>query len=126
MKIGITIYKKKGGKLKMKIELTRYQAQQIELALIDREIKLKKIIDAGYFKPLTDDRKIPEELSEIKSFKKAQAITTLLMLEIEQKISEEEEKENQGKITIQDYDKTEDEIRKYYAKLREEEQSKNV
>ena len=37
-----------------------------------------------------------------------------------------EEKENQGKITIQDYDKTEDEIRKYYAKLREEEQSKNV
>ena len=108
----------------MKIELTRYQAQQIELALMDREIKLKKIIDAGYFKPLTDDS--PEELSEIKSFKKAQAITTLLMLEIEQKISEEEEKENKGKITIQDYDKTIDEMREYYAKLHEKEQSENV
>ena len=110
----------------MKIELTRYQAQQIELALIDREMKLKKIIDAGYFKPLTDDRKIPEELSEIKSFKRAQAITTLLILEIEQKVSEEEEKENKGKITIQDYDKTIDEMREYYAELREKEQSKNV
>ena len=31
-----------------------------------------------------------------------------------------------GKITIQDYDKTEDEMREYYAKLHEEEQSENV
>lgn len=112
--------------MKIELEITKYQAQQIELALIDREAKLKKIIDANYFKPLTDDRKIPEELSEIKTFKKAQAITTLLLLEIEQKISEEEAKENQGKITIQDYDKTANEMRKYYAKLREEEQSENV
>lgn len=35
-------------------------------------------------------------------------------------------KKNQGKITIQDYDKTANEMRKYYAKLREEEQSENV
>lgn len=110
----------------MKIELTKYQAQQIELALIDREIKLKKIIDADYFKPLSDEGKIPEELSEIRTFKKAQAITTLLLLEIEQKITEEEDKENQGKITIQDYDKTMNEMRKFYAKLREQEKSENI
>ena len=37
-----------------------------------------------------------------------------------------EYEEEQRKITIQDYDKTEDEMREYYAKLHEEEQSKNV
>lgn len=110
----------------MKIELTRYQAQQIEIALMDREIKLKKIIDAGYFKPLTDDRNIPEELSEIKTFKKAQAITTLLLLEIEQKIYEEENKKNQGKITIEDYNKTANEMKEFYEKLNEKKQSENV
>ena len=37
-----------------------------------------------------------------------------------------EYEEEQGKITIQDYDKTEDEMKEFYAKLHEKEQSENV
>lgn len=39
---------------------------------------------------------------------------------------EKEAEENQLKITIQDYDKTEDEIREFYAKLHEKKQSENI
>lgn len=41
---------------------------------------------------------------------------------------EEEAEEDQGKITIQDYDKpiTINEMRKFYAKLREQEESENI
>lgn len=78
----------------MKIELTKYQAQQIELALIDREIKLKKIIDEDYFKPVIDEGKIPEELSEIRGFKMALATTMLLLLEVQRKQFEETKNEH--------------------------------
>ena len=72
--------------MKIELELTKYEAQQIELALIDREVKLKKTIDADYFKPLIDKEKIPEELNEIKTFKRGLATTMLLLLEIERKM----------------------------------------
>ena len=39
---------------------------------------------------------------------------------------EKEAEENQGKITIQDYDKTANEMREFYEKIHEKEQSENI
>ena len=77
--------------MKIDLEVTVYQAEQIELALIDREIKLKKLIDADYFKPQIDESKIPEELSEIRTLKRSLATTMLLELEIQRKVFEGKE-----------------------------------
>ena len=65
----------------MKIEATREEAKQIEMALSNREIELNKKIKDLTYTPLNAKNAI-----SIKLFKKELAITILTLLKIQEKL----------------------------------------